>query len=290
MSSGNKIPSLKIWLTALVVGLSAIAAVQVSITKSKNYIFNDFIEKQYQKYLQSADSTKKKIIILGNSLTRFAIPYKYDGNIDNYSYFRIVNYGFNLTEYIPLLEALSEQKPDYIFIQTDILFINIDLPYEHKIDLLKYVVLDPKYTLEGTDYYKQNTESGDLAIRKMKQKNIDIKDKIEFLSDFQKYDSEKISMTISFLHRLKEQKINIVFFDIPHSSDLQGKLDNSLQYKEFNSIINQVASSVNASRLTTLSFLPDSLFLDHSHLNVTGRKLFSTTFFPKIDSITGGIK
>lgn len=289
MKEGQKIPSFKIWLIALVVGLSVISAVQFSITKSKNYIFNDFIAKKYQKYLQSADSSKKKIIIVGNSLTRFAIPYN-PGNGFSFSHFRIVNYGFNLTEYIPLLEALSEQKPDYIFIQTDVMFINIDLPPDHKIDLLKYIVLDPKYTLEGTDFYKQNTESGDLTMRAMKKKNIEIKDKIEFLADAQKYDKEKISLITSFLNKMKQKDIRIVFFDIPHSVDLQSILDSSKQHKEFNTIINQVASSVNAPRLTTLSFLPDSLFLDHSHLNVTGRDLFSSAFFRKIDSITGGIK
>ncbi len=285
MSSQNMTPSLKIWLIALLIGIILAVLFHLNMPDSKYFTFEDYIKKQYQTFSMSADSSKRKVIIVGNSLTRCAVPYL-QGNMQcDFNYFRIVRDGFNLTDFIPLITDLTKYHPDFIVIATDLMFSNFDPKPDTKFEYLRYISFDDKLKFRKVTYFRFNSSRDDEKFNKLTKRSIDLEAKMNFLEEYSKVEEDNIVKIKEFIDLLNKKNIGIIFLDLPRSESLSKKLSTSDIFVISDSTANQISRNKGIRRLTVVRELPDSLYLDFSHLNKQGRAIFSQLFFNKMDSL-----
>lgn len=280
----RQVPSLWLWLTVIAIGFSVVAYFQIVLSKSKHYVFENFVENRFSEFISENPGTKK-VIIIGNSLTRCGIPFKTEENNYNFSYFRIVRDGYNLTDFIPLLNHLIEFNPDLILIDPYLMYADFNVPPDSKMELFKYLLGIEKYSIKRIAYLRQNSIYDDRTYNRITGKKSSPDLKFSFLESNLKINEAKLTEISAFFDQLNSKMTKAAFFVLPRSEKLNVKIRESLFFDSLKSATATVSAKSNIPMISVFDELPDSLYLDHSHLNQRGRKFFSGFLFNRIDSI-----
>jgi len=284
MNSKLKRPSFKIWIVVLVFSLIFISPLHYYFFSPGHYIFNDFIPKKLHTFFSGNDKGKKKVVVLGNSLTHCALPYQIETAGLSFDYFRIYHGGVSLMSFMPVLENLIQYEPEYIVIQSDLFMLGIDIR-ERKSQILKYLLSYNDEIRNSIQIIRENSELDEQIVFRTPLKKIRLEDHVNNIIRVSKLRPEIVAAFKSFLEKIKGKDIQIILLDLPRFKEVEDSLNTNVEIMENKRFIDEISKSPQVMHLSILSNLPDSLYQDHSHFNETGRKLFTSAFSTKMDSL-----
>lgn len=277
-------PSFSVWLFVIVFASAGLLYFHFNFMAKEHYIFNDFMTKKISTAFSNNKSGKRKVIVVGNSLTHCALPYKIQEENISFDYFRIYHGGVSLKSFMPVLEHLIQYEPDYIVIQSDLFMFGLDIK-EKKSDVIKYLVYSENAALNSISFVRDNSELDEMTVFKNPLEKVQLDKHIKSILYTSKLRPEIVSAFNLYLDKIKGKNIQIILLDLPRFKEVEDSLRTYSAIKENQNFIEEISKSSQVTHLSVLDDLPDSLYQDHSHFNKAGREVFTSAFINQIDSL-----
>lgn len=271
MNSSQTYPGLRIWIAVIAVAVFVIGCFEWLYVRHHHYVFYTETKNRISHFFEKPNQ-RKKVILIGNSLARHAIPFNLENYNPDFDFLRIQHSAFSFRDFLPVLDQLSAFDPDIIFIQTYLIYSNHS-ENEPRSNTLKYLLLPRSYTSNNLSYIKENTDSDDFAFQDQTP---------HYASEFEISTASRLTNAdAEFFHtilrKMKSKKTKIHFINFPRKK----KLNLTFNYEKDLFPLTQ-----NYQRpIDIFSELPDSLYIDRSHLNYQGRLTITPRLIFVADSL-----
>lgn len=280
MNYQSKSPPLYVW---------GIACLLVGIFTVSSFYFTNRSFIRYNKERLHAFSTvsEKRVVAIGTSLlfhgtffdNRMSDFGKKNG-FGRFSYLQITRNGGFFEDFVPLMPAITDAKPNVVVIQSNLLLLSRD-----KIDRLKRAIARHKKYLKYilsfplvhfvpsklTDT-QLTTASGDATNQ----------NSVFFASvtkDLRKYEVRDITLPKDFedfFERAREQKIKIIIIDIPRYEKVEEVITQLPENRQkLSSLIRYLKENYDIEYLEYPEKLGLEYYMDFSHFNQKGRERYS---------------
>jgi len=278
---------IEVWLySLLIVTIFFMGFLYLPIKNRLNHI--DFV--QLEK-LELMDKKKKNIVVVGTSLTGYALYPDKEMNdlakkqgIEKLNFLRFSHNSRDLNYFNNLFEQLLQYKPDILFLDASLIFYD----RRKQNDLQKYIQNIKIYIRQALNFHNKILDY-EIHVQKYIKKKTSIriakwKKNIVYMTRRE----HKITIALKRLITIdKKENIKIYIIDFSRAKEAQHIFPKEFsEYEE--KMVEYYQQKYNIGYIKYPFLLPKDYFIDFAHANIKGREEISKFFLLKVKEILEG--